>query len=67
MVHKYKTVQLGDLLSDCDLVQVQKFVNAGDWEGLHVFLQSREKELRKRGVVPDYLFYQIQYRVMRGD
>ena len=66
MVHKFRTVQLSDLLSDCDLVQVQKFINTNDWEGLHVFLQSRDKELRKRGVIPDYLYYQIEFAVKRG-
>jgi hypothetical protein len=67
MVHKvFKTVELKDLLSDCDLVQVESFVNKDDWNGLREFLRSKEKELMSRGVVPDYLYYQIEYNVKYG-
>ena len=59
MSNEWRTVELGDLLSKKDLKEVKKFIKKDDDKGLREFLRSREKELKAKGVLPDYLYYYL--------
>lgn len=57
----WKTARLGELLTDVQGVQVGKFIGRKDAKGLHQYLKSIESDLKRKGVVADYLYYLLAY------
>jgi len=63
----WKTIKLTELLNPDEIVKVRTYMNTGNWTSLKGFLQERRKKLEARGVLPDYLFYYLQWFKKRSE
>jgi len=56
-----RVISLGELFDDKDLRTLNAFINKKDLKGMRAFLDSKQSSLLEKGVVPDYLYYYLQY------
>lgn len=59
-------IMIGDILSETELSQVNSFFKKKDLKGARAYLNEpeRKKRLMDNGVVADYLYYQLEFRLM---
>jgi hypothetical protein len=63
----WKTMELGELFDRDELRKVAGFMKSENWDGLKTFLRERKEKLEAKGVLPDYLFYYLQYIKKRNE
>jgi len=56
----YREVSLGELFDDDAIEQLTKILKSKDDKALKDFLVARGYELRRKGVVPEYLYYWLK-------
>jgi hypothetical protein len=58
---EWNVVSMGDLFDKKELRAIRELINKGDKEGLRKFLNEREEKLKEKGVLPDYLYYYLEF------
>ena len=58
----WKQVELKDLLSNEEILDVELFIREKDWINLKIYLNKSplKEKLKEKGVLADYLFYYLQ-------
>lgn len=56
-MEEYKTIELGKLFNKTQLKEILAFINKNKWAELREYLNKSKKELKKKGILPDYLYY----------
>jgi hypothetical protein len=62
MSREMRTVKLGDILTPEQGDKVVSFINAKDKQGLRDYLTSIKDDLDGHEVVPNYLYYMLEYQ-----
>ena len=59
-----KSAKLGSLLDEKEMAEVKKFIDKNDDKGLRNYLNAPERKakLLKKGVVSDYLYYNLVFQ-----
>jgi len=57
-----KTIKLAELFNDEEIHTILDFINTGAWATLRLFLNQKKKRLKKKGVLPDYLYYWLEFQ-----
>jgi hypothetical protein len=63
MTSEFKQVVLKDLLDAQDLKIVTAMIKKKDWKSVRVYLNSIKAKLKAKGVIPDYLYYALHYKL----
>lgn len=61
MPEDWKTIEMKELFTDEEIKEITKLLNKKDYDALRKFLREREKKLAEKGILPDYLFYYLQF------
>ena len=64
-----KSVKLSELLTEEQWKEVNKILEAKDaekWKRLREYLVTHRDALEKKGVVPEYLAYALEYYITTG-
>jgi len=56
-----RAVELKELLTPEEIAKVSEYLERKDFKGLKEFLKKREKKLKEKGVLPEYLTYYLEY------
>lgn len=62
---EWKTTKLSDLLNNKQILEVRDYLNKKDatTQGLAKLLKKYDEQLRKKGVLPEYLAYNLWYQL----
>lgn len=52
-----KSKQLSEILEKFDLIIAKQLIDNKEWDKLREFLNSIDSKLKKKGLLPDYLYY----------
>jgi len=58
-----KEIALKNILTVKELEQLITYYKNGNYSKAKQLLQSKKKELLAKGILPDYLFYYLQYLI----
>jgi hypothetical protein len=64
--NEWKTIPLKDLFSETDFKKVLYLLNTNKLVELKEFLISKRQELESKIVMPEYLYYYLQYLKQSG-
>ena len=65
MNNDWKTIELGKILTEEQLEDVQILLKNDDWNGLRIYLNKIKKHLESKGVISDYLYYCLESQLRR--
>lgn len=54
--------ELGEILTDEQLGDVEKFLKKDDMKGLRQYLMDIGDQLRDKGVLPTYIYYWFEFK-----
>ena len=60
-MEKMKTIQLNEIFDDDEIQIMINHINSNELTQLRKFLNSKKTKLEKVGILPDYLYYYLQY------
>jgi len=62
---EWKTVKLASLLNNKQIIEVKDYLNRKDatTQGLAKLLKKYDKQLKEKGVLPEYLAYNLWYQL----
>lgn len=55
-----KTIKLSDIFNSKEIDTILDCINSGSWATLRLFLNQKKRKLKKKGILPDYLFYWLE-------
>jgi hypothetical protein len=59
----WKIIKLKELFDSSELNLLLELINENDFKKVREFLNARKEKLKKKGILPDYLYYYLLYKL----